>query len=401
MALLPRETTSHALVLFESVLTYNKLKYFLINLAKNPGNLSVYHYGLFIKFLDERFDAICRTDASYFHYPEGRGNQSAIQLAKALTNNAALLQFTVDHYYDILMSKLRQRPYCLQKKALKHYQLHELILSDDLTPIEIQVVLDDALKYGIKDLYQSNDISKKLTAQEFERVRHHSEEAHDYYTAICAAYDGDEAHIKEARQGYHQALACEDYKVTASYGAESDKALKEIILRQLQSKDVLINLMQEIDPTLWPALMQLLSLEKLQQFFLPQMTFFSIVRNSNFITGQEGRDRIIFFILAELYARLRSLEKTYTSPLGYLRSAGLKFFGPAVTSYNIEEKVSAARELQIFLSSDCPLNQLHEYFNNQGRLRDALFEPAWRSELGTLVECIEKNYPKSKTLTLR
>lgn len=369
------------LIRIESQQAFDNLKVFLHKLAFNENAITLANLKACSKFLSERWYNIKHTDSCYPHHPKTRANRAYLILAEAVS------KLVPEEVYTLLMPTVGAIVHPTSRKNLSSFRLHEFVLGDDGTPIEVAKCLEDAAKQKTDKLFHTGGHRRPLSLRERERVINHSQEAYEYYDALQFYLNsGVENDLIQSKKIIHEVLESDDCTVTATYGKEGRRRLTKSILSTVKNQKDLMALMVEIPRQDWPDFLKDMDTNDLSRLILEDDSFLNAIQKPKAYSLDEVNNKAFLFCATELYKRERLCAGEYDNPWGYFTAMSKKYIGDYskyLQSYTKEEKIAAVDVLQDFLRSNRNLCELDAYLESNAEInahRGPLFETM--SDLG-------------------
>ena len=413
---LTEEIACHNILLqVESKISQAKTLSLLTGQQYSNDEATVSRLKVFTDYLSDRWLRIVKTDAIYFHNPRTKSNRACLLLADAI---ARILKVSI---YELIMPTVTAYGPILTRKQFDNYNLHELILSDENIPIEIEACLNAAAEKKTTSLYHTCKrasesmlqirVSKegenmdplRLNDEEANRVINHSFITRKYYKLIgyienlnnnknvstvfspALATNLNEAiasfvlstpqllsvtkeafteNLMQVKEQLHEALGEDEYELNVSYRDAGDKRLLSHILTGIKSLHDLAYLLREYfdDKSQWKEFMSYFDDDRLEKLVLHNDLLDAVIKNkAHYIQKNASHNKAVLFCLVEVYKRAREKEGEHTSTLG-------GFFG----GHGKQEKLLAANVLQKFFESDAPLNgtSLEQYISKVAKERN-------------------------------
>lgn len=370
IALLPEDKNDiDILVRLESILDFEDLQQFLESFLHNEDELSIFYLNIFGKYLSKRWQEIKNTDSSYLHSMYTRISRACITTACYMEETLqTLMNGYADSYYTFLMPPVCAGVKRLSRRHIGLFQLHEFVLADDGTLIEVEDCLNRADADKTTDLYHPGFPNRKLSAQEKYRVIHHSPATENYYDAIdCNVQYGVSNDLLAAKKCLHDEITDGEYKVFSSYGDEGRKRQLNKILSNVKTQGDFTALMLKLPACEWKNFLVTVNDADLDHHVLQEFVFIDGVQHAKSYNNDIDHDKAVLMALTEIYIRQRMQGETYANPLGYFTTLTRKYIGFDEYIQNREEKIAAAEALQEFLMSQQPFSELENYFSTPER----------------------------------
>lgn len=207
----------------------------------------------FYGFLTNRWDRVDKTDLSYPLASVEAVSQLCLMIATVLSSHDN------QPVYDILMPTMISSGHEFPGRGnLSALFLREFIPGDNGEPL----VVEQCFQY-LENRYQSVEahsgsrqlprisrlnmqttpLKRHLTLDEECLIRNHSKPAREYHDALMT-----NENVRECKRRFHEAIRCESYLVTASYGVEGIDRLMTRLLQRFRSSFELSELLFESVP---------------------------------------------------------------------------------------------------------------------------------------------------------
>lgn len=360
---------------------------------------------VFIRMLEKQYKFIWETNCIYMSATHSAATRAAEVLARNLHEHIKSDKY--HHHYDYMLpgDVPPTVKFTSSTGRFEDMPLNAFFMTSDGIPVEVLACLDGYRRAKnsvnpkhvcLREADWPNKVCPELTDEDRLRLTTHSQEAKDYDWAIC--HSNDEAEKDAYRQKLVDVLANKNFVPGYNY-IESDKrllangALNDFNVRSL---DEASKLLVRIHPEDWLGFVKCLDYDTVLSMLLPKTPSLGQMQgkpdSSIFIRANEARLKdflnnpkwyvpcgedmqlniATFFLLAELFKRIRSRELVHTGAISQ------------ATGYatNKEQKLSALEFFQEFLLSclleggRC-LNQLEEYARDKGHSDDYA---AWLQE---------------------
>lgn len=293
--------------------------------------------------------AIKNTDAIYTITPHSRANRACLILAESLAH------FSHTHVLAKLMPPVDAAVPILSRKDLSHFRLHEFILADDGTVIEVEKCLMQALKNKTLQLYHTHNASRKLNINERKRIISHSLEAANFYKALINYVVDGNLEYHESVEAFVKAIRSDNYHVQATYGAEGEERLVCSLLAKVRNKHDFIDLiLGNVHRRQWKLFLKKIPTSLLMQIMLENEVLINALQARSSYTGDETRDRAMLYCFAEIFYRQQQGETTPQFLEGWLPD----YFNQYIGNYSSACKQEACKLLQAFLLSNEDLTSL-------------------------------------------
>lgn len=343
----------------------------IIFLEKTLGNHEVkcQHINEVCNNISDSFREYKRTDASCFLSPQSRINKAYEILSYHVTKISHELSFSHMHPNMVLMPSVESAAQKLSRANLSEFKLHELLLTDDGTVMEVQKCLDEAFKHKSLYLYHTSPPYRLLTSEERERVINHSQESLEYYRKLLSyvihtdsskneehdAYLND---VLEAQKKFGKAIMSDDYRVTATFGEESEKTLIRKITEKIQTASELVDLMMmRIHPSQWQIFLNKLSNEKLLTIMLEESSLATAVGQRTNYFGDITHDKLMLLCFSEVCKRQTVNQGDQCLFKGWLPNYVNTYLG----NLTLADRLGGILLLQKFLLSNEPFSDFHRY----------------------------------------
>lgn len=320
------------------------------------------------------------TDAIYPITSYSRANRACIVLAEALA------QLTKTHTFAKLMPQVEAAVPMLTRRNLSEFKLHEIMLADDGTVIEVEKCLLQALQNKTLQLYHTQNTLRKLNTNERKRIITHSREAINFYNALIKyVIDGKDEYQQPLEQ-FIKAIRSDNYQVLSTYGSEGEKRLIFSILKNVKNKHQFIDLVSgRVHSKQWKMFLKKIPTSLLMQIMLEGEPLINVLQSRSSYTGDETRDRAMLYCFAEIYLRQQQGEDNPQFLEGWLPNYINQYLG----NYSTQCKQEACKLLQVFLASHEELHTFESVLKRMA-IKDEHFEALFSilTNLGLFTEQI-------------
>lgn len=347
------------LIRVESEKAFNRLRLVLQKYSSDERALNLSLIKFFCELLSERWYYIKHTDACYPHHPKTRANLAYLIVA------CELCKYINEQVYDILMPTVGAIIHQTSRSNLSCFKLHEFILGDDDTPIEVAKCLDDAVKNKTITLCHTGSDTRPLNENERARLINHSAEASEYYDALqFYIQTGIKNDLDIAQTVLHEALQKDTYGVTATYGNAGRCRLSKAILFFIHNKEELLDVMLQLSKDEWKDFIKDMSYENLSFLILDNRSFIDALQDPATYKLNENYNKAYLFCMTEIFKqKIMQGDLPVNNWLYYFKSATKNYMGNynkcSQQNANVG-RIAAAQAFQMFLVSDLRLDQLNK-----------------------------------------